>query len=304
MCGAALLVVLKSCSNGDDANDAPVASEREVEDKPAEERALDAPSVPAHSNAELAGSAFATPPASSAVLVGDPADVPDGGDLERGAALVRQAQLYFKAEQWQRGIATLEEAIRVGPYDENLHYNLGSWMEARATPDSMIRYWSEELKRDPKPQTAYYYWAAGLERSGDEAGALGKLAQALQVDPAHELSELRCGQILARQRKTKEALSHCLAAIDIFPEFAAAHELCANLYKELGRTKDAERETTLAATSNSHSPRRFFYWGRYLAKKGRNEAAAAELRRALEQNPNDTEARALLGRLTPLLAKR
>ena len=229
-----------------------------------------------------------------------PADGLAGQDGEpaRAAELVAQAQEYRKAEQWDRAIDALEQAIRLGTYDEALHYTLGNWMEAHASPASMISYWSEEVKTDLKPQTAYYYWADGLARAGDDAGALTKLGQALDVDPAHELSELGMAQILDRQGKHSEALTHCLTATRIFPDFRTAHEFCAKVLLALGRSSDAAREDALALSSDPNTPRRFVYWARYLAEKGRTSAAITELQRALAQDPNDSEARLLLNQLS------
>jgi len=221
-----------------------------------------------------------------------------GGDPARAAQLIEQAQQYRKAEQWDRAIDALEQAIRLGTYDEALHYTLGNWMEAHASPASMVSYWSAEVNSDLKPQTAYYYWADGLARAGDDAGALTKLGQALEIDPAHELSELGMAQILDRQGKHSEALTHCLTATRIFPDFRSAHEFCAKVLWALGRSSDAARENALALSSDPNTPRRFVYWARYLAEKGRTPAAIAELQRALAQDPNDSEARLLLNQLS------
>jgi tetratricopeptide (TPR) repeat protein len=219
----------------------------------------------------------------------------------RGASsapeLVEAAQAYRTVGNWEDAIAALQQAIRLGAYDESLHYTLGNWMEAHATPADMVRYWSEEVKTDAKPQTAYYYWADGLARAGDDADALDKLAHALEIDPAHELSELGIAQILDHQGKHAEALSHCQTATRIFPDFRIAHEFCAKILSALGRNADAAHETTLAQQSKPDTPRRFVYWARYLAMKGRRGAAVAELQRALAQDPNDGEARTLLREL-------
>jgi tetratricopeptide (TPR) repeat protein len=239
------------------------------------------------------------PAAAGVVNAADASSAPAQLDLARAAELRQKAQAFRKAEDWDQAIDTLEKAIAVGAYDENLHYALGSWMEPHATPASMIRYWSEEAKTDPKPQTAYYYWAVGLERSGDDAAALEKLAQALEIDPAHELSELRIAKILERQRKHQEALVHCQTATKIFPDLRAGHELCAQILQSLGRTSEAERELVLAKNSDPNTPRRYVYWARYLAEKGRVAAAVTELQRALSENASDSEARALLDQLAP-----
>jgi tetratricopeptide (TPR) repeat protein len=241
------------------------------------------------------------PPAPSTTPTAAPA-LPSGADSARAAELRQKAQAFRNAGEWDQAIDTLQQAIAVGAYDENLHYALGSWMEAHATPASMISYWSKDAKTDPKPQTAHYYWAVGLERSGDDSGALQQLAQALEIDPAHELSELRIAQILERQAKHSEALAHCQTATRIFPDLRMGHEFCAKILRSLGRAAEAERELALAQSSDPNTPRRFVYWARYLAQKGRTAAAVKELENALAANANDAEARALLEQLAPRVA--
>jgi tetratricopeptide (TPR) repeat protein len=206
----------------------------------------------------------------------------------------------LRAEQrWPEAIAALEEAIRIGPYNEDAHYLLGTLMEQHAPPDEMVRYWQAAVATDPKPQTAYYYWAVGLERGGDLDGAIAQLRQALEVDPAHEMSELRWAQILEKQGRLDEALAHCQTATTIFPDFRIAHQTCARILRAQGREAEAAAADARARASDPNTPRRFVYWARYLQSKGRTAAAVAELERALRIDPADAEARALLAQIRP-----
>ena len=215
------------------------------------------------------------------------------------AALQARSRALRDEGRFPEAIATLEAMIRVGPYDEDARYLLGGLMEAHATPDEMVRYWSAEAATDPKPQTAWYFWAVGLERAGDGDGAIEKLKRALEIDPAHEMSEHRWGGILEKRGELAAALEHYARATEIHPEFRTAHESCARVLAALGRDAEAKERLELAAHSDPATPRRFVYWARWLAKSGRTDAAVAELERALRGNPGDTEARALLEELRP-----
>ncbi len=220
----------------------------------------------------------------------------DGSDIQ---SLYRKVRELRGQSRWAEAIATLEEAIRVGPYDENAHYMLGALMEAHATPEEMVQYWSTAVTSDPKPQTSYYFWAIGLERGGDLEAAVAKLQTALGVDPAHEMSHLRWAEILERQGRVDDALAHCRTATEIHPDFRGAHETCARLLHALGHDAEAREEEERARASNPNTPRRYVYWARYLIAKGRTDAAVAELERALRENPRDAEARALLTSVRP-----
>jgi len=158
----------------------------------------------------------------------------------------------------------------------------------------VIGYWSRAVGSDPKPQTSLYFWAMGLDKRGDQNGAIAQLRRALETDPAHELSENLWAGILERQGKLTEALEHCRTAVEIFPEFRAAHESCARILSRLGRQAEAQDHLERARRSDPNTSRRYVYWARFLLKKARTEAAVAELERALRANPNDQEARQLL----------
>lgn len=188
----------------------------------------------------------------------------------------------------------LKNAISLYRYNEDTRYLLGSLMEKTATPEEMVAYYQEAIASDPKPQTSNYYLAVGLEREGKLDKAIEVLRHALEIDPAHEMSQNRWGTILEKQNRLSHALDHYLQAVEIHPEYKDAHENCARVLERLSRPAEAEKHRQLALQSNFNTPRRYLYWGRYLVKHGRYNAAVAELRMALQVNPEDSEARQLL----------
>ena len=238
--------------------------------------------------------------AASAPVAAAPPVVTPGGPT--AGELYKQVRELRAQQRWPEAIAALEQAILIGQYNEDAHYLLGNLMEEHAAPEEMVRYWQAAVATDPKPQTAYYFWAVGLERGGDPDGAVAQLRTALEVDPAHEMSELRWAQIREKQGQLDEALAHCQTATTIFPDFRAAHETCARILRAMGRTEDAAAADARARDSDPNTPRRFVYWARYLQSKGRTAAAVAELERALRIDPKDSEARTLLDQIRPAAA--
>jgi tetratricopeptide (TPR) repeat protein len=229
----------------------------------------------------LGGTAPATAPATAAASV-DPV-----------AAAIAKARAAQQAGRTEDAIAALQDAVRTGPYDEGLHYMLGSTMERHASPDAMIAFFSQDLAHDEKPQTSQYFWAIGLARKGDLDGAIAHLREALAIDPAHEMSQWQWGLLLERQNRLDESLQHLDEATRIHPEFKAALEDAARVADKLGRTADAEEYRRRAAAANPNADRRFVYWARYLHAHGRDEAAWAEVHRMLLLHPDDAEALAL-----------
>jgi tetratricopeptide (TPR) repeat protein len=220
------------------------------------------------------------------------------GATEDPATRVRQLRAQARTDRtagrWNEAIAEMQEVIRIGPYDEGDRYALGELMEQRATPQAMATYWSGMVASDPKPQTSLYFWAIALLRQNDLDGAEAKLREALQTDPAHEMSEFRYCLLLERRGDLAGALRHCDIAVEIFPDFRGAHEARARLLTSLGRSADAERARQDALRSDPNTIHRFRHWGSALLRRGRYAAAAAELARAVEADPTDAEAAALL----------
>lgn len=212
----------------------------------------------------------------------------------RARQLLTQARADRAAGRWAEAIAAMQEAVRVGAYDEGTRYALGELMEQRATPEAMATYWSGMVASDPKPQTSLYFWAIALTRQGDLDGAAAKLGEALRADPGHEMSELRYCGLLERRGDLAGALRHCDTAVEIFPDFRGAHEARARILDALGRGAEAATARQTALRSDPNTIRRFRYWGRFLLSRGRYGPAAEELARAVAADPTDTEAVALL----------
>lgn len=212
----------------------------------------------------------------------------------RARQLLTQARTDRAAGRWAEAIAAMQEAVRIGPYDEGTRYALGELMEQRSTPEAMATYWSGMVASDPKPQTSLYFWAIALMRQGDLDGAEAKLREALRADPGHEMSELRYCGLLERRGDLAGALRHCDTAVEIFPDFRGAHEARARILDALGRGALAATARQTALRSDPNTIRRFRYWGRFLLSRGRYAAAAEELARAVAADPTDTEAAALL----------
>jgi tetratricopeptide (TPR) repeat protein len=205
-----------------------------------------------------------------------------------------QSHALAQAGRWPESIAKLQEAIRVGAYDEGDRYLLGHLMARHAPPQQMLEYYAREARLDPQPQTSLYFWALALERQGALEAAHAKLGEALEVDPAHELSEDRRGAIRERQGRLDEALAHYRTATEILPDFREAHENAARVLDRLGRAAEARAARAAAAAVDPERRGAPVAWARYLLKKGRREAAVAVLQRALAADPNDTEAKRLL----------
>ena len=197
----------------------------------------------------------------------------------------------------QHAFEVLQEAVKDGPYDEDLHYLLGQTMVRQASAQAMVDFFSAEAEHDQKPQTSHYFWAVGLARLGDLKGARAQLDRALEIDPAHEMSQHRIGALLEQQSDLEGALEHYEEAARIYPDFKEALNDAARVAQQLGRAELASNYQRRAALADPNSPRRYVYWARYLAQHGRTEAALVEVARMLAERPDDAEAIELRARI-------
>jgi tetratricopeptide (TPR) repeat protein len=209
------------------------------------------------------------------------------------------ALLYF----WQsaqtlsgpaKQIAELQSAVAEGPYDEGRRYRLGHLMLQHSRPAKTIAYFSAAVATDPKPQTSHYFMGTALAQKKKFGKAFDHYRTAVEIDPAHEMTEYQWGIVLARKGRSKEALTHLKRAVEIHPEFKLAHASLAKIYSQQGDADQAQHHEKLAQASDPHTSKRYLYWGRALLKADRPEAAAVELEKALQADPEDEEAKRLL----------
>jgi tetratricopeptide (TPR) repeat protein len=203
-----------------------------------------------------------------------------------------------------QAITVLQEAVRDGAYDEALRYTLGNLMLSHVPPQALIEFFSSRIARDQKPQTSHYFVALGLERMGQTEAGIAELRKALDIDPAHEMSQRQWGLVLEHRGDSQSALEHLVEATRIHPEYRAALEDAARVAERLGRNAEANQWRARARSANPDTPRRFLYWSRYLHEHGRDSAALNEVRRRLAEAPLDAEAAELERVIRAALGKR
>ncbi|HEX7424657.1 MAG TPA: tetratricopeptide repeat protein, partial [Terriglobales bacterium] len=66
--------------------------------------------------------------------------------------------------------------------------------------------------------------------------------RAAELDPNESEAQVGLGKILMSTGHPEEALPHLLAAVRVDPTNAGAHYRLSQLYRQLGRTSDVEKE--------------------------------------------------------------
>jgi Tfp pilus assembly protein PilF len=143
----------------------------------------------------------------------------------------------------------------------------------------------------------HYEVAVDRMRSGRNPEAIGELLQAVRLDPADANIRLALAEAYRRGGRVAETEQHLRAALEIDPDFQAAHLNLSGLYIQLERYEEATVHARhLVEDPTFPSPWRALTnlgWAEY--KLGRVEEAAGHLRLALDYRESYWPARLNLG---------
>jgi tetratricopeptide (TPR) repeat protein len=236
----------------------------------------------------LACSDDAHPPAPAAATGSvAPSAEPDYGEY------LRLADRAGREGRWDDVLRHLREAIRLGPYDEERRYLLGSvWLE-HGDLEAMVEYYRGQIATDPKPQTSHFFLGRALAARGDLDAAVEEYHRAIEADPAHELSHQAWAEILEERGELAEAERHYRRAVAIDPTFDAGWDDLLRFLGEHGSTDELEAARRAAAAADGDPRHRPYYWAKILVEEGRPAAAREELERVFAVAPEFEPARRL-----------
>jgi Tfp pilus assembly protein PilF len=147
-------------------------------------------------------------------------------------------------------------------------------------------------------------WNAGYQRhrENDLAGAIDFYSRSIQIWPTAEAYTFR-GWAYQGLGRIDDAIAECRKAIEIDPDYGNPYNDIGAYLIAKGELDDAIPWLERAKRAPRYEPRHFPYvnLGRLYAAKGMITAAAAELERALEIEPNDPVGRQILARLRAML---
>jgi tetratricopeptide (TPR) repeat protein len=168
--------------------------------------------------------------------------------------------------------------------------------------EAMTKY-SQAAELDPDDPIPYVWWSHILTLRQRTAEAVEKAREAVGVAPdsAEALAAL-CMALdwdagIGEQDKLQEALSACLSATDLDPGYAEAHAYLAEVYADLGQSKQAAEVARLAITLDDSSPFAHRDYGYALEKLHRYHEAVAEYQRASQLHPRLAQPYIDLGRI-------
>jgi len=170
---------------------------------------------------------------------------PDSIRLLVGLGASAYAQdLHDQAARW------LLQASALNPSDPRPYLFLGKVQEvAKSEPQEWVDAFHRFAKLQPENANAHYYYAVGLEKqrrgSADFAARETELNKAIVLNPKFGDAYLHLGLLQAEQRDYTEAVAALQKAVELTPLPDEAHLRLAQVYREMGDTEKARKESQL-----------------------------------------------------------
>lgn len=152
-------------------------------------------------------------------------------------------------DNWPAAISSYRQALKLNPGLPGGHLRLAVLMlEHPSGPDDWkeaVEELKSELKHDPANPEAEYELGEAYRKHGQLEAAILAFHKAIQMDPKFAEPRLGLAKVLRDQHHAQDALAVLEPARGSAPTNAAVHFLLAQLYRETGRTAEAEREQAI-----------------------------------------------------------
>jgi len=151
----------------------------------------------------------------------------------------------FRLGETQEAESDFKAALALDNHDEWSRVGLGAVLMSTARQQEAAAEFDHVLQRNPRSAAAYYYLAQIHRADGKIPLALHQLEQAVSYakDDARPWAAL--GQLQLAQHDLSSAHQSLQRAIELDPQFAAAHYQMARLLKATGEQAEAAKELEL-----------------------------------------------------------
>ena len=215
----------------------------------------------------------------------------------------------LQARHWRNSITLCEHAINVTD-DNFLAYNgLGAELCRQNKLDEGIAYLEKALRIMPSQHNANFNMATALARQGKFEGAIEHYQQALRIEPDNIETQKGLAAVIEDQRKTGQAMSYYTRAdtladqsrfdeavkyykeaIELKPNFIAAHGRLGLVLAKQGKIDEAIEEFRAVLAERPDDVEMHCNLGILLERQGKVTEAISQYRRALQLNPDYTKA--------------
>jgi tetratricopeptide (TPR) repeat protein len=202
-------------------------------------------------------------------------------------------------------VVHLQAVVRLEPHDPVARYNLGITLAAGGDHFGAIPHFEDALRhlstvrdlpggagiaKPALPEALHLSLGDAYARIGDHAGAERHYREALQLAPDFPAAHNALGQLLLDSGRAGEAEAAFREAVRLaaYPE---AHHNLGLLLLNAQRLKEAEEQLALAIELSPNLGRAYHSLGLLRLRQGRSAEACGFFREALRCNPEDWEAR-------------
>ncbi len=224
------------------------------------------------------------------------ADHPDEPD-----ALHLLGMLTFENGNPAAAADLIRRAIGVRPNVVDYHLNLGRVLRADRQADAAVAALRTAVEMNPLTTAGVYReLAEGLIAAGRPAEAVGPMEAAVELAPTAESLAL-LGELLAVAGRMPDAYRAVLRAVQLRPDWAAAHAVLASIQDRQGDLAPAEASYRRALDLNPAAADVCNNLGSVVLRQGRPAEAVDLLRRAVQLRPQFPQAHNNLGRALAVL---
>jgi len=216
------------------------------------------------------------------------------------AAVIRsnRASLYFDALQYDKALPEWRLALAQKPDNVVTMNALGLLYTRLARNDEAEAMFQQAIAAKPLWGDSHFSRALLLQKTDHLPEALVEFKTGVTLSPLSAPAHRWYGEALLENNQRDEAIAQFQQAVELDPTLEAMHDL-SELYVLQGRNADAEPVIRRITALYPYDSSAHLMLGKILEQAGKRDQAASEFRAVLNDDPNNTEAKAALQRLKP-----
>ena len=204
--------------------------------------------------------------------------------------VVLGATTFLRNQDYDSRLSIWKSVIVQRPENARAYNNLGQAYAAEGAHAKAADYYRAAVELRPAYPQAHNNLGNELAAMGAHDEAIASYRRALEIKPAYAKAAYNLGNVLKSLQETGPAIASYRQALAVSPDFVAARNNLANTLLSSGAVDEAivQYERVLSVRTNAMVHNNL---GMALMSQGKLSAAAVHLRRALELDPQLTQAR-------------
>jgi len=163
-----------------------------------------------------------------------------GRDSKYVWAYIYRGISYDKQKNYENAISDYSKAIELDPKETIAYKNLGLTYDHMGEYAKAIYNYTKMIDINPKDEVAFYYRGASYDDSGKYELAIKDFTKAIKLNPNDVFNYHYRGISYEHSGEYEKAISDYRDAIKINPDYIEAYENLSDVYKKLGKRKEAE----------------------------------------------------------------